>query len=267
MTITPPTVTQQTASAQAYSQAHHRWIWCPEAPAGGEYVGTKTELWAYDGIATPTIRLRSRAVVPSYSGEVGADATGRLVVAIGLSATPKTIPVPGDLLYISTETAPDAVGEIGMDALGRIVVYASGAAETVPTLTPDGGYYVWLVNKTGANSVKGTLVVASTITDSAFALAGVGADDCLGVVYDAGVADGGLCRVVISGIAEVLIEAGDTIDRRRWLRSPTATAGRGSLGAVAGGGSVAEHFKECGHCLVTKTNTDPTLAKCIVHFN
>jgi hypothetical protein len=95
----------------------------------------------------------------------------------------------------------------------------------------------------------------------------VNADDCYGVVYDDGVADAAQCRVVVTGIADVLIEAADTIQRRYWVRCPTTTAGRGSTGAIVGGGSVAEHFKEIGHCQETKANGGSTLARCVVHFN
>jgi len=131
--------------------------------------------------------------------------------------------------------------------------------------TPEGGLYTTVLNKTGANSIKGTLVRASTTTDLAVDLLGISDQDCVGVVYDAGVADGSSIRMVVSGWADILVESGDTIQRDYWVGSPDTTAGRGHI--IASPGSVAQHFRECGHCFETKTNGGNTLARCMVHFN
>lgn len=136
-------------------------------------------------------------------------------------------------------------------------------------ITAEGGLAIEMTNKTGANSVKGTVVSIYTATaiDKAFKLCEVDAADPIGIVYDAGIADGSACRVVIMGAADVLIEAGSTIAHRSWLRSPNATAGRGYLDSTPGGTSTTDHFREVGHCLEAKTNTGSTLARCILHFN
>jgi hypothetical protein len=76
-------------------------------------------------------------------------------------------------------------------------------------LTPEGGYAVKLTNKTGADSIKGTLVTASPTINSAFSVLPGLNPKILGVVYDDGVADGDECFVVVGGIAEVLLADGE----------------------------------------------------------
>lgn len=203
-------------------------------------------------------------------GDLSADRT------INVAAGDSSISVGADSITVGTisDTQHGSRGgatlhaEASDDDAGFIPAgYVSEIDRLSAHVTTEGGLAVLLTNKTGGNSVKGTLVRIATGQDSSFVLADVGADDCIGVVYDSGIADGYPCYIVVAGVAEVLIESGETIGRRYWLRSPSATAGRGSLHATPGGGSVAEHFKECGHCLETKVNGGSTLAKCVVHFN
>lgn len=68
-----------------------------------------------------------------------------------------------------------------------------------------GGIMVRLTNKTGANSVKGTVVYADPAVDNAFEINPTSGDMPFGVVYDNGIADGAECWVVVAGIAEVLL--------------------------------------------------------------
>jgi hypothetical protein len=131
-----------------------------------------------------------------------------------------------------------------------------------------GGSFAWLTNKTGAASVKGTMASPSATTDLAFDLV-TNQYDAIGVVFDDGVPDGGLCRVVINGLVQVLFENGNAPVREYWLRASTV-AGRGyNEAAPSGGGFVnaAEHFKEVGHVLESKTAGTDVLAWCLVHFN
>jgi hypothetical protein len=147
--------------------------------------------------------------------------------------------------------------------------YLSMVAGAGVFLTPEGGVAVYMTNKTGAASVKGALVECydGGAVNRAFDLTATGANHAIGVVYEAGVADGSECIVVIAGTAECLIEAGDTIARGYWASTGKSTAGRVSLSNVPGGGSVADHFTEIGHCQETLTNTGSTLARCVIHFN
>lgn len=77
-----------------------------------------------------------------------------------------------------------------------------GLSKHLP-ITPEGGITVRLINKTGAPSVKGSVIHASSTVNGAFALAVVDVPDPIGIVYEEGVADGDPCLVVISGIADV----------------------------------------------------------------
>jgi hypothetical protein len=130
---------------------------------------------------------------------------------------------------------------------------AIGDALLAEYFTDLGTPTVRMINKTGASTIKGTLIEAyeTTGTDNAFKVADIDGNHPIGVVYEAGVSDGDACRVVLGGLVEVLIEAGDTIETGYWARTGTTTAGRVTLKATAGGGSVAEHFKEVGHCVTS----------------
>jgi hypothetical protein len=130
----------------------------------------------------------------------------------------------------------------------------------------DGGLMIKLINKTGSASVKGSVVACSTGTDNAFHLQN-NEFDSIGAVYESGIADGQLCWVVISGIADVL-----------WKNDTAATRGRVALAADTDGRAidvavptanpvVAEHFKEIGHVLETKSAGTNVLVKCVLHFN
>jgi hypothetical protein len=132
----------------------------------------------------------------------------------------------------------------------------------------DGGAYVWMINKTGAPSIKGTIAHVSPTTDDAFSLTGH-QSDAIGVVFDDGVPDGERCRLVVAGKAQVLFEDGCTPVRGQWLR-PSATVSRGLCIELMPGGiiiPVAEHFKEVGHVIESKPAGTNVLAKCIIHFN
>jgi hypothetical protein len=129
---------------------------------------------------------------------------------------------------------------------------------------------VSMLNKTGASSIKGTLIEAyeTTGTDLAFKVADIDTTHAIGVVYEAGVSDGDMCRVVLCGLAECLIEAGDTIETGYWARSGSTTAGRVELQVATGGGSIAEHFKEVGHCVESAGVAGASdLARIVLHFN
>jgi len=138
-------------------------------------------------------------------------------------------------------------------------------------ITPLGGIAVKMTNKTGAASVKGTLVDTSTATDNAFAVEGADGLDPIGVVYESGVADGSECWVVIAGIVEVLLEDTTAATRGYWVRTSVNTAGRvDATNAAPPGGTIAAleiHLAEVGHCVETKTGGTDVLAKIVMHFN
>ena len=132
-----------------------------------------------------------------------------------------------------------------------------------------GGQMLPLINKTGAPSVKGSVVSLSLTTDNAFALQS-NEYDAIGVVYEGGVADGQECLVVVNGVAQVLLENNTVATRGYWVYS-SAVDGRANASlALPPGGTISaleNHFKEIGHCMESKAAGTNVLAKCIIHFN
>lgn len=135
-------------------------------------------------------------------------------------------------------------------------------------ITSEGGLAICLINKTGAPSVKGSLVSPGTVVDSSFVLQ-TDEFDAFGVVYDNNVADGDQCLVVVSGIAEVLLKDSTSAVRGYWAKASATdgraevTTGPSGLGAL----SASEHFREIGHCIESKNSGTNVLAKIVLHFN
>ena len=128
-------------------------------------------------------------------------------------------------------------------------------------MTAIGGIAIKLTNKTGSNTVAGQLVQTDTTTNDAFATSAANADDTIGIVVDAGIADGSEAWIIISGIADVLMDSGGSTRGDRIIAS--TTAGSGLTWNV--GGAVATHFQEIGHCIETRVGAG--LARCVLHFN
>jgi len=136
-------------------------------------------------------------------------------------------------------------------------------------LTPEGGYAVLLTNRTGAASVKGTIISTSPDYDNAVRLCPVDSPAPVGIIYETGIADGSNVWVVVSGIAEVLFV--NNVERN-WLArmsrsdDTTSEAGKG-WGEILPSPPFAtdKHFMEFGHILETKTAG--SLTKCLIHFN
>ena len=91
--------------------------------------------------------------------------------------------------------------------------------------TTEGGFYQTLINKTGATSVKGTLVMASTALDNAVMTALANTQMPIGAIYESGIADGSLVKVVVNGKAQVLLKDGESSTRGYWC-GVSDTAGR-----------------------------------------
>ena len=91
--------------------------------------------------------------------------------------------------------------------------------------TSIGGYAVKLTNKTGAATIKGTVVEVDTTEDEAVAIA-TSPYVVQGFFYEDGVADGEKAWVVISGIADVLLQDNLASFRGHWGRLSSTQAGR-----------------------------------------
>lgn len=129
---------------------------------------------------------------------------------------------------------------------------------------------IQLINKTGNPSVYGEVVIASTGTDYAFELAGIDEAQPIGIVYEAGVADGSLCWIVIHGSAQVLLEDTTAATHGFWAYTAN-TAGRADItNAAPPGGAfpqIDNHMRELGHCIESAGAGTDVLAEILVHLN
>jgi hypothetical protein len=135
-------------------------------------------------------------------------------------------------------------------------------------ISPEGGILTVLTNKTGAASIKGTLVQASAANDKSFVAADTNGFTSMGAVYDDGIADGKPCRVVICGVADVLLQDGTASAAGDWVRVSASAAGRATAHTGVPSPPTADtHFKEIGHCIQTVSSGTNVLTKIIMHFN
>jgi hypothetical protein len=146
-----------------------------------------------------------------------------------------------------------------------------GNGRRSPLLTVEGGIVIPLINKTGAVSVKGTLVNTEGSVDMGVAIVGADDPDIIGAIYQDGKADGDEVLVVIAGVAQVLLQDGTISTRGYWARVSATQAGRADItNAAPGGGTIIAidgHFREIGHCLESKGSGTDVLAKVLLHFN
>jgi hypothetical protein len=134
--------------------------------------------------------------------------------------------------------------------------------------TPEGGLVVPMINATGLPSVKGMIVEPSSAIDFAVAEAPIEAFDAVGVVYNAGVADGDTCLIVVAGFADVLLEDTTPATRGNWVRTSSVAPGRANAtGPVPVPPTADTHFQEVGHCHQTIAGGVGVLARCAIHFN
>ena len=134
--------------------------------------------------------------------------------------------------------------------------------------TNERGYLIKLVNRTGASSVKGTLVSCSTSADREV-IKQANEYDTIGVVQEGGVAEGSEMWVwMIGSVCQVLLK--DTVASVRGdILIAADTDGRAGDVANPGSGLPATdtHFKECGHFIESKTGGTDVLALAMLHFN
>lgn len=174
----------------------------------------------------------------------------------------------GSPIIISTDSDPPTNPMIYLDTIangGYVGIQTATPTTQFSVLeksgnTPIGGFAIKLTNKTGGNTVAGQLVIASTGTTDAFDTAAASDLNVIGIVLDAGIADGSEAWVVVSGIADVLIDAGGTALGDRMISS--ATAGSADVDNAP---AVAAHFQEIGHCIEARVGAG--LARCVLHFN
>lgn len=169
----------------------------------------------------------------------------------------------------------DAIMARGGVAAGRNSTSSAMAMTDARTMmNEEGGYMVRVYNRTGAASVKGTLVSASDAYNYSVRLTPVGGLDSVGVVYEDGIADGSYVWVVTGGRAQVRFGNATTLGY--FARMSIST----DSGYPAAGFAFCEaapstpfatdnHFREVGHVneQISAPGTSGALAWCFVHFN
>lgn len=133
--------------------------------------------------------------------------------------------------------------------------------------TGERGFQIKLTNKSGANSVKGQVVIASATVDDAYELAGTDELEAIGIVYEGGVPDGSDAWVWTGqgSVCQVLLEDGTAATRGYWVRAGGTTGGRADATTASAPGVVLTHFYEIGHCLENKGSGTDVLAKILFH--
>lgn len=121
--------------------------------------------------------------------------------------------------------------------------------------TERGGKAISLINDTGTASVKGELADLSDGVDFGYKIEDEELDS-IGVVYEGGVADGQPTWIVTDGPVQALLKNDTAAVHGNWVKG-SATTGRieatvtpSGIGAI----STAEHFKEVGHCMESKSS-------------
>lgn len=142
----------------------------------------------------------------------------------------------------------------------------------IAILTPEGGIAVQMINKTGGPSVKGTIVDSDPSVDFAVRVCPANNSDATGVIYQDGIPDGKPVFVVVSGMADVLLQDGTASTRGYWIKISATQAGRADMTNPnpPGSGTIAEidnHFREIGHCIQSKLSGTDVLARASLHFN
>lgn len=135
--------------------------------------------------------------------------------------------------------------------------------------SPEGGLMVKMINKSGANSVKGHVVRAEPSVAGAVTKAVVDTADAIGVFYEEQVPDGQSAWVVVSGIADVFYISNTTNGHmaRIFITADSGYVAGKALSEAYPTSPFAsdKHFCEIGHVIESRTGAG--LAKTILHFN
>ncbi len=134
-------------------------------------------------------------------------------------------------------------------------------------ITPEGGFAIRVTNKTGAATVKGKIAETSEAVNNAVALAGIADTEAMGIFYDADVADGDECYVVVSGLGEILLDDNVAAVHGNWMACGTE---EGYARTSTSPAAAPNHFEEVGHCIESKSAEGEgthILCMCSVHFN
>jgi len=222
-----------------------------------------------------------QGVIAFFDGSTGNVGIGTIIfgttMAKGMQialATDPTGNVVDTFAYFGKDIAAGNTGPAWRTENGTVIQLDQSLKTTdAPTfnkikITAIGGTAIQLTNKTGANTVAGKVVEASTTTDDAFQINDADGNHPIGIVLDAGIADGSEAWIVVNGIADVAIVSGEAATRGWWVF--TSDAGYCTMLEDPTGGGAAEldqHMREVGHCIETVAANGVILARCVIHFN
>lgn len=127
----------------------------------------------------------------------------------------------------------------------------------------EGAIYETFINSTGAVSVKGTIVVASTTVGNAVEIAPANSESSIGVIYENGIAINDPVKVIVYGKANVLLKDGEASTQGYWA-GVSDVAGR--MYQINGDPSATEHNREIGHSLQTVSSGTDVLSLVQIHF-
>jgi len=168
------------------------------------------------------------------------------------------------------QVAPSGTADTVISYITALTIQNDGSVDTLKAkITPEGGYAIKLTNRSGGALTKGRVVECDSANDDSFTTAAAGTDHPIGVVYDTSIADDAEGWIVISGIADVLLEDNVASTRDWWMGASTTEAGYAETSA-ASPGFTQGHFDEIGHCIQSVAATGGgthILARCVLHFN
>jgi len=130
--------------------------------------------------------------------------------------------------------------------------------------TSDGGLYETFINDTGAPSILGTIVVASSTVADAVSTAPISSMMPIGVIAEDGIANGSPVKVITYGKAYVLLKDGESATLGYWCGVSDVAGRMYQLSAVP---VTPEYNQEIGHSLNTTASGTDVLSLIQVHFN
>jgi hypothetical protein len=250
--------------------------------ANGIGFGSDVTLYRSAADTLKTDDSLSVAINLSLAGAtVGSSGAG--VVAIANGTAPTTSPPDIVQLYSRDYTSGNAGLTVRTESGAMVHLAGHTIAQTdtsgveqrrtvYDAATGENGVQIKLTNRTGATSVKGTLVHASTSYDRAFHIEEADGYDPAWVVAESGIADGSECWVWIEGaVCQMLLQDSTASTRGNWCKVSDTQAGRiDATNAFPPGGTIAaleDHSSEVGHCMQSKASGTDVLALIYFHTN
>ncbi len=137
-------------------------------------------------------------------------------------------------------------------------------------ITPECGIAFLMINDTGFDSVKGTIVECSKVVPCGYVISVVDSNHAMGVVYQSGIPDGQETWIVRLGYAFVLLEDGTASNHGNWVRTSLNQMGRAdATGIDPPGGGIIEldnHLKEIGYAQESISAGTNKLCRIFVNF-